>query len=249
MIQATNTEHLEPLTATRSSITTGWGKGTVYVGEDYITDGASLVEASLLKPADRQKLAQRLGVGWPASRPLPSQKAVSGTVDRALAAERTPVELLGVTGEQAFLLVGKPTPPLNTVAVTRWQEYFLPVRLPDDVLVTPEDQQSRCCPAGTAVRVVAQNSDSYLVTPVAEAGAWWHWLLPRDLQDDQGQLLPAPDPNQALRTSAIVPAARLAYLVKLTGADRITATPHRKSGPHTYVLWVGECFAGLLAVA
>lgn len=157
MIVATNTQHLEPLTATKPSITTGWGKTTVYVGEDYITDGASLVEANLVAPADRHKLAQRLGVGWPATRALPTHKQISEVVDAALAASQTPVELLGVAGGQAFL---------------------------------------------------------------------------------------RRSPNH----DALAPAARLAYLVKLTGADRLTATPWRTRGPNTYVLWVGEHFAGLLAV-
>lgn len=157
MITATNTAHLEPLTDTRPSIATGWGKGTVYVGEDYLTDGTSLVEASLLSPADRHKLAQRYGSGWPANRPLPSHKQVSAVVDAALSAERTPVELLGCAGGQAFLRI-------------------------------------------------APNHD------------------------------------------VLVPTARLAYLIFLTGADRITATPHRQRGSNTYVLWTGEHFAGLLAV-
>lgn len=157
MIAATNTEHLEPLEAARPSITTGWGKTTVYAGEDYFTDGTSLVATGLLSATDRHKLTMRCGGGWPARRPLPTQDKIAEIVRLALAAPQTPVELLGCAGGQAFLRI-------------------------------------------------APNHD------------------------------------------ALAPTARLAYLVKLTGADRITATPRRKNGPNTYVLWVGERFAGLLAV-
>ena len=242
MIQATNTEHLESLAATRPSIATGWSKGTVYAGEDYITDGASLVEASLLKPADRQLLAKRLGVGGPASRPLPTQKTVSDAVDIALAAERTPVELLGVAAGAAFLQIGR---TVTGTVVIRAGADFLPVRLPDDMLLTPKGQHDRRFPARTAVQIVTRDATGRcLVTAEADGQPWWHWIEACDLMlaDTGGRI-------SALGLSATVPAARLAYLVKLTGADRITATPHRQRGPNSYVLWVGEYFAGLLAVA
>ena len=242
MLQATNPAYLDPLENVQASITTGWSKGTVYAGEDYITDGASLVEASLLKPADRQKLAQRLGVSWPANRPLPTQKAVASVVDLALAAERTPVEFLGVAAGAAFLQIGG---AITGAVVTRTGAHFLPERLPDDMLVTPAGQHDRRFPPGTAVQIVTRDATSRcLVTVEADGQPWWYWEEPCNLLlTDTGVQI------SALGASAIVPAARLAYLVRLTGADRITATPHRSRGPNTYVLWVGEYFAGLLAVA
>ena len=242
MIAATNTAHLDPLYRTPASVTTGWGATTVYAGEDYITDGASLIEASLLKPADRQKLARRLGVCWPASRPLPTQKAVSDTVDRALVAERTPVEFLGVAAGAAFLQIGG---AITGTVVTRTCAYFLPARLPNDMLITPAGQHTRRLLAGTAVQIVLRDATGRcLVTAEADGQPWWYWMEPCELM-----LADTDEQVSALSISATMPAARLAYLVKLTGANRITATPYRKSGPNTYVLWVGEIFAGLLAVA
>ena len=157
MIVATNTENLEPLAATRPSITTGW-KDTLYAGEDYFTDGTSLVPTGLLAATERRRLTARFTKSWPARRPLPTQDKVAAIVRLALAAPQTPVELLGVAGGQAFL-------------------------------------------------------------------------------------------RRAPNHDTCAPAARLAYLVKLTGADRITATPWRTRGPNTYVLWAGDVFAGLLAIA
>jgi hypothetical protein len=247
MIVATNTAHLDPLYRTPASVPTGWGATTVYTSEDYITDGVSLVETALLKPADRTLLTKRLGVGWPAGRLLPSHKHVSEIVDAALAAPRTPVELLGCAGGAAFLLVGEPERADGLAALTTSVACFLPERLPGDSLMTTTLRpHARQFPAGTTAQVISRQEDNTcLVTLTDAAGDWWHWLAYEDVLDPStGRPL---DPNRVplIQRQRIVSAARLAYLVKLTGADRITAAQIRTG--EIYVLWCGECFAGLLA--
>ena len=111
MIQATNTEHLEPLEATKPSVTTGWSRATAYGGADYITDGHSLVVTSAIPAAASQRLLAKLTVSWPTRLTRPNQEAIATFVTRVVSNATLTATLLGVAGGQAFLQVGERAAP------------------------------------------------------------------------------------------------------------------------------------------
>ena len=111
MIQATNTEHLEPLEATKPSVTTGWSRATAYGGADYITDGHSLVVTSAIPAAASQRLLAKLTVPWPTRLTRPNQEAIATFVTRVVSNATLTATLLGVAGGQAFLQVGERAAP------------------------------------------------------------------------------------------------------------------------------------------
>ena len=139
MIQATNTEHLEPLSTT-ASITTGWGKVTAYAGDDYITDGHNLIVTSKIPANDRKRLADRAQQPWPLKVHRPNQEQVATVVTQALAQATLPVEFLGVAGGQAFLLVGTPDVDAPSLPTKRAQVLVCVRRLAYLVKLTSADR-------------------------------------------------------------------------------------------------------------